>query len=86
MAQPPQHNWDNPRNMYSLPNIWAEQSVCTSINKNAATHSNMLRLKNVSKEGGLRFIILMRPYILAIFDTSNIEMAKKIECNLKAIM
>ena len=31
-----------------LPNIWSEQSVCKSLNKNALTHSNLLRFKNVS--------------------------------------
>ena len=36
--------------MHSLPNIWAEQSVCTSLNKNAVTHSNLLTLKNVDEK------------------------------------
>ena len=31
-----------------LTNIWSEQSVCTSLNKNTATNSNLLRFKNVS--------------------------------------
>ena len=31
-----------------LPNIWSDQSGCTSLNKNTATHSNLLRFKNVS--------------------------------------
>ena len=31
-----------------LPNIWSEQSMCTSFNKYAVTHSNLLRFKNAS--------------------------------------
>jgi hypothetical protein len=52
---------------------WAKQSVCTSLDKIAVTHSVLLGFKNVRKGGAL---ILMGPCFLAIFDTSNIERAK----------
>ena len=54
---------------------WAEQSVCTSLNENAVTHSVLLGSKNVRK-GCALILILMGPCFLTIFATSNIERAR----------
>ena len=39
----------------ALQNIWAEQSVCTSLDENTVTRSVWLGSKNVRKGGGLNF-------------------------------
>ena len=39
----------------ALQNIWAEQSVCTSLDENTLTRSVWLGSKNVRKGGGLNF-------------------------------
>ena len=38
-----------------IPNIWAEQSVCTSFDENAVTHSILIRSKYVRKGGDTNF-------------------------------
>ena len=38
-----------------LPNIWADQSVCTSLDKNNITRGVFLRSRNVREEGCLNF-------------------------------
>ena len=35
---------------------WSEQSVCTSLDENNVTHTVLLGLKNVRKEGALMFL------------------------------
>ena len=38
-----------------IPNIWAEQSVCTSLDEYAVTQSILIGSKNARKGGGTNF-------------------------------
>ena len=79
--------------MYSLSNIWAEQSVCTSLNKNAVTHSNLLRFrfKNISaacimctiEQGGIKLWTSCQPNFKTIISPETVGHAKQVNKQMK---